>query len=352
MDKSWSTLKKLIYLQGERYGTPAPPYSGAWLKFYNEYGFYISFTNPIWVKMEWSADGKTWTEWDGSAIHGAEIYLRGEENGAIGGNAGRHFVIMSDQPDDYVNCDGNIMMLVDYKLASYYDMAATETEFADLFLGCTTLATPPRLPATTLIGRAYVAMFEGCTALKYAPELPAATLTEECYAHMFAGCTSLEYAPHLKADTIKRNSYVSMFSGCTALKTAPDIYASVIGEEGCASMFYGCASLQTPPMMPNVATIGRAGCVRMFKGCKPLTSIPALYATDLGATCYGEMFSGTEAVIMTTRTALSPYPFRVPATGTASGSPNATGDMFSAGEDVAKSPTLNTTYYTNIPTRG
>jgi len=50
-----------------------------------------------------------------------------------------------------------------------------------MFYGCTSLTTPPELPATTLDSYCYWSMFYGCTSLTTAPELPATTLTTYCY---------------------------------------------------------------------------------------------------------------------------------------------------------------------------
>jgi hypothetical protein len=60
-----------------------------------------------------------------------------------------------------------------------------------MFSGCTSLASAPALPATTLADDCYRQMFSGCTSLASAPALPATTLTVDCYNQMFSGCTSL-----------------------------------------------------------------------------------------------------------------------------------------------------------------
>ena len=59
-----------------------------------------------------------------------------------------------------------------------------------MFSWCTTLVSPPALPATTLAQGCYWYMFEQCAIMK-APELPATTLVNECYGHMFEGCALL-----------------------------------------------------------------------------------------------------------------------------------------------------------------
>jgi len=88
-----------------------------------------------------------------------------------------------------------------------------------MFSDCTSLTTPPQLPATTLVGACYYGMFRGCTSLTQAPELPATTLTTEdgegCYQELFNGCTSLNYIKMFATDISAENclenwvSYVS-----------------------------------------------------------------------------------------------------------------------------------------------
>ena len=60
-----------------------------------------------------------------------------------------------------------------------------------MFDGCTLLASPPELPATTLASSCYHMMFRGCTELTKAPELPAQTLESNCYYHIFEGCKKI-----------------------------------------------------------------------------------------------------------------------------------------------------------------
>jgi len=50
-----------------------------------------------------------------------------------------------------------------------------------MFMGCTSLAAAPTLPATTLANYCYDSMFNGCTSITAAPELPATTINNYCY---------------------------------------------------------------------------------------------------------------------------------------------------------------------------
>ena len=70
------------------------------------------------------------------------------------------------------------------------------------------------LPATA-ITYSYKSMFEGCSSLKTPPELPATVLsTNQCYWNLFSGCTNLETAPVLPATSLVYGCYQQMFLGC------------------------------------------------------------------------------------------------------------------------------------------
>ena len=73
-----------------------------------------------------------------------------------------------------------------------------------MFLGCTSLVTPPYLPCTTLGDSCYQAMFSGCTSLVNAPVLPATNLVYACYDGMFG-----EYS---------YSTYSTTYPGCKELK--------------------------------------------------------------------------------------------------------------------------------------
>ena len=163
---------------------------------------------------------------------------------------------------------------------------------AYLFRGCTSLATAPELPATTLINGCYAGMFEGCTSLTTAPSLPATALTEHCYYYMFEGCTSLTTTPSLPATTLAFGCYDSMFKGCTNLTSIPTLSATTLANYCYSGMFQGCTSLTTVPSNYLPATTLADYCYNfMFGDCTSLTSAPSLPATTLSDSCYRVMFT-------------------------------------------------------------
>ena len=93
--------------------------------------------------------------------------------------------------------EGNIMSLIygdDFKnnltISSTYALAS-------LFRNCTKLVSAENLilPSTTLANWCYQEMFQGCKSLTTAPKLPATTLELSAYDDMLASCKSLTTEP-------------------------------------------------------------------------------------------------------------------------------------------------------------
>ena len=128
---------------------------------------------------------------------------------------------------------GNIMSLLDEEgFATKTDLPNANYVLYGLFKANTTLidASELLLPATTLAAQCYYDMYIGCTSLTTAPKLPATTLETQCYYNMFYGCTSLTNAYVKAAFTDSNNECFNMFAGCSAagavLHTTPDNKAS------------------------------------------------------------------------------------------------------------------------------
>lgn len=242
--------------------------------------------------IEYSTDNLTWTIWDGSSISAVQsgdtsyyLCFRGTGNTAITRYSNGWVLKASSD----VECDGNIMTLLDYECPDNATMA--NGCFFDMFKGWTHLTVAPELPATTLNHNCYSSMFEGCTALIKAPELPATILKSYCYSGMFMGCTNLSTVPELPALVMEDYCYMSMFEECSSLTVAPELPATTLSYNCYSSMFEGCTGLIKAPELP--ATILKNNCyTRMFMGCTSLTSTPKLPATTLTEWCYAYMFYG------------------------------------------------------------
>lgn len=277
--------------------------------------------------LEYSTDGVTWSEWDGtaavaSAEHAGEqrIFMRGSGNSKITGTSSNYKWVLTGSG---ISCIGNIENLLDYEtVANGEHPTMANYCYCSMFYGCASLIAAPELPATTLAAYCYNSMFYGCTNLTTAPELPATTLVNNCYHYMFRNCTSLTTAPALPATTLAIECYYSMFRGCTSLTTAPKLPATTLTSYCYCSMFYGCTSLATVPELP---------------------------ATALTYYCYNGMFSGCTSIkLSTTQSDEYPNAYRIPTSGTGTTATNALATMFkNTGGTFTGAPTINTTYYTS-----
>ena len=98
-------------------------------------------------------------------------------------------------------------------------VVAKEFCYANMFLDCTNLTSPPTIEATTLAKWCYSSMFGNCSSLSAAPALVATELAPFCYYCMFYGCKSLTDSPELPAQSLYSWSYNSMFYKCSNLSS-------------------------------------------------------------------------------------------------------------------------------------
>ena len=101
------------------------------------------------------------------------------------------------------------------------------------------------LPATTLANNCYWEMFNGCTSLTTAPKLPATTLTTRCYNNMFRDCESLTTAPKLPATTLVSGCYRYMFIGCESLNNIKCLATSISASNCTQGWISGVAASGT-----------------------------------------------------------------------------------------------------------
>ena len=267
---------------------PKPVTDGPWVTFTAEednssIGLAKLSTNQ---SLEYSTDTTTWNTFDTttniSLNNGDKVYVRGILSASNSSSNYTQFKM-----NGKIAASGNCNAIWNYEdlnaplkgLCGYY-----------MFESCTSLTTPPELPATKLIDNCYDNMFRSCTSLITAPVLLATTLAPNCYSYMFYGCTSLTTAPELPATTLARSCYSGMFSYCTSLITAPPILPATTLINSCYyNMFSICTSLTTPPELPATTLV--SGCYNsMFYGCTSLTTAPELPATTLVYQCYQDMF--------------------------------------------------------------
>lgn len=232
------------------------------------------------TEVQYSIDGSSWSEY----VYNADIKLNnvGDKVSFKGSNVEQARFGMKGK----IAASGDVTSLTN-RVGGPADL--TESCYSDMFSGCESLTSAPKLPATTLSENCYSRMFWGCTSLTSAPELPATALSERCYDGMFGMCTGLTSAPELPATTLADECYVYMFSGCESLTSAPELPATDLAPACYESMFLVCTSLTSAPELP--AETLKAHCyASMFWGCTSLSSAPELPAIKLAPGCYASMF--------------------------------------------------------------
>ena len=133
------------------------------------------------------------------------------------------------------------------QVSGVIDSVSKKQEFCNLFKGCTQITDASNLilSAPTMKESCYANMFIDCTNLTTPPQIQAQTLDMWCFQNMFAGCTSLTSAPRLPASTLAPYCYYAMFYNCRSLSTAPVLTASTLVDWCYNSMFYNCTSLNS-----------------------------------------------------------------------------------------------------------
>ena len=187
--------------------------------------------------LYYSTDKQNWTSSSSGSINltnGQNVYLKGNlvpkivtDSMAFGGT-------INIDSDSNFNISGNIMSLL------YGDNFIGKTSLSDknsafhALLQHNTYVVNAKnlvLPATILSKHCYSEMFWGCSSLKTAPKLPATTLAEYCYQSMFIGCSSLKTAPVLPAKTLVQYCYSNMFNNCTRLNYIKCLATNISARE-------------------------------------------------------------------------------------------------------------------------
>ena len=239
-------------------------YSEDYLTFIAKENGTFTFTPKNSNVISYSTDcGKTWTEGNSVEVsNGDKVMWKGTMTPTS------YYGIGTFSATGNFDIQGNAMSLLfgdNYK--GQLDLTGKNYAFYQLFKNNTKLVNAENLslPTTTLAERCYGNMFNGCSSLTTAPKLPATILADYCYYQMFYSCTALREAPELPATTLANYCYNSMFYGCTSLTTAPVLSATTLANTCYQFMFNGCTSLTTAPELP--ATTLAVGCYQfMFSG--------------------------------------------------------------------------------------
>lgn len=248
------------------------------------------------TSLQYSLDGRSWSTFDYnttiSLATGESAYVRGVNEAMAYNSTSYNYFVMTGS----VEASGNVMSLIYGSRCDKFFVINSRYCFCRLFYNCTSLVTPPELPATTLnnIG-IYFQAFQGCTSLTSVPDLPALDLPQNSYYMMFAGCTSLTSAPTLPATSAGASCYYQMYYGCSALTSAGDIKAATVGTECFRAMFENCTSLVG--VGDILATVmAQQCCYRMFYGCSHLIATPTMTISTTAVNCCYSMFENCIAL--------------------------------------------------------
>jgi hypothetical protein len=119
-----------------------------------------------------------------------------------------------------------------------YSKNMDDCNFYRLFENCESLININHLLfPDSLSKNCYKEMFSGCSSLTTPPLLPAIELAPSCYSYMFKECVSLTTPPLLSAMTLANNCYEGMFSGCSSLATPPLLPAIELAPSCYKKMF-------------------------------------------------------------------------------------------------------------------
>lgn len=146
--------------------------------------------------------------------------------------------------------------------------------YDSMFSNCTSLVTPPNLPATSLGEYCYKGMFYNCTKMENPPEFPSSMSTNRaCCEGMFNSCKKLKATPNLPATYVANRCYADMFADCWELTSVPSILPATSLDIGCYyEMFKNCSKLEIAPELPAL-TIPNQSYYYMFYGCSKLNQV-------------------------------------------------------------------------------
>ena len=173
--------------------------------------------------------------------------------------------------------------------------------YINMFKGCTSIVTAPRILSTVMANSCCVDMFNNCTSLTTATNTLSAVTTLEfgCFMGMFLGCTSLVSPPPLPILTTANMCYKGMFKNCTSLSNAPALPATYITQGCYAEMFMGCTSLVTAPdlLFDALEQYGDHGgisyCDQMFRDCTLLNFVRSYTNHTTGLNWCNNWLDGT-----------------------------------------------------------
>lgn len=289
----------------------------------------IANFDRLGIKMEYSTDKITWTEFTGNQTFIGEtandvneddtdiimytgimrapemakntyvkIYLRGVNNETLSNSnlkANFDFSQMATTGTLELKIGGNILTLLDKEVSKFENKRLPDYCFSNLFSSSTAIYDASQLeltPKLSSIGL-YMGMFQGCSEMVTSPQKIYITdMSTDCCRTMFYKCSSLVNIPETWCPNVTELGYYvynssgsktwklaeSCFISCfreTAIKKLPQLPATKLANLCYAYMFAGCKGLTTQNgwYLPceSFNTAQTKGCYNyMFTDCKNL----------------------------------------------------------------------------------
>ena len=295
----------------------------------------IANFNSLGLKMEYSTDKKSWSEFTGNQTFIGEtvndvneddtdimpagimrapeqakntyvkIYLRGVNNTTLSNSnlkTNFDFSQMATKGTFKLKIGGNILTLLDKDVSKFENKRLPDYCFANIFKGDTAIYDASQLeltPKLSSIGL-YMGMFQGCSEMVTSPQKIYLTdMSTECCRTMFYKCSSLVNIPETWCPNVTKLGYykqISEFSSPTF------VYA--------ANCFMSCfreTAIKKLPQLP-ATKLANLCYAYMFAGCKGLTTQNGWYLpcesfnTKQTNGCYNYMFSDcTNLIKMATK---------------------------------------------------
>lgn len=295
----------------------------------------IANFNSLAIKMEYSTDKITWTEFTGNQTFIGEtandvneddtdiimhkgimrapeiakntyvkIYLRGVNNATLSNSnlkANFGFSQLSTTGNLQLKIGGNILTLLDKDVSKFENKRLPDYCFTNLFKGSTAIYDASQLeltPKLSSIGL-YMSMFQGCSEMVTSPQKIYLTdMSADCCRTMFYKCSSLVNIPETWCPNVTELGYYVYASSISkSWKIAENCFMSCFRETGIKQL----------PKLP-ATKLANLCYAYMFAGCKGLTTQQGWYLqcesfnTKQTNGCYNYMFMDcTNLIKMATR---------------------------------------------------
>lgn len=294
----------------------------------------IANFDSLGIKMEYSTDKITWTEFSGYDVFSGEtvndineddtdimpagimrapelakntyvkIYLRGVSNTTLSNsevNANFQFSQMVSAGTLMLKIGGNILTLLDKDVSKFENKRLPDYCFANLLSNNSGIYDASMLELTAKLSSngLYMAMFQGCSKMVTSPQKIYLTdMSTDCCRTMFYKCSSLVNIPETWCpDVTELGYYVYTSSISKTWKLAENCFMSCFRE----------TAINKLPKLP-ATKLAKLCYAYMFAGCKGLTTQTGWYlpcesfSTEQTNGCYNYMFINcTNLVKMATR---------------------------------------------------